>query len=1167
MSTIEPFGTSESQAQPDLASIKAFGCTVIDFNVSADWSSQAGSLSMRLIEDESDGDRLRIPVLGSPHLFELKNTSGEVLFQYVGIVDSFSRSSSNSKTYSANLTSPLVVLDSAKVIMDKYAGLGGSLEGHPAFNGMAIYDFGSRNSNINVLEQAGIDHWFNVSNLINVYGILENDDPYYRVPFNNAGTLFSDFGFSANSADGIPLVKLMWALHMGINHLPRISGLQKQRTHGGNLLFGRHNYDVVSDSEGVPFYYHFDALGFYNQVVGFLDPQFRIGGDNKSIKEIISEICQEANLEFYCYIDIYTDTSIGDETLQELDPNWSIAANCSWPLSTAKFTNNGHYGGTIRVQTLNKNAFFNASRPFSNIAYRLIGFETPDLNAWSTSSGVHPGKRPGDSSYGQGNASTYSDPLDSQGLDTVSDGFTDVGTRTLAQGGTFPVTEDIYTLDNLARLKSSDISLKLNDYVTMKVVVGGNITRLITVPRKYIKQYWGDIILTGSDPRETANTATDSLGLNETSTRKVPVVTPLLDPKDIDDYILIDMRELFGDLTISGVLQGGVYAASLMEIRIAMTSQTGWNKWLKTFKYSKYRNLLDYFYPNRKKPYNRPLGYNVDSNADKEVNDAGGLGYVGVMESLNLGNDLTSQETRTAVESLEEDGTESPDNALKAGQNLSINITTALAESQLNKYILSGMYEKVKTIGDTHYGKSWYLPTPYIRTIEDLNGENLVGNFKRSWELIDSAYVEPSNYYGLKIPQSNQFIQDGKVSAFVNYDHNFVTGGPSNTFDEQYAAELKSPINGLSANVFNFSEYDLDTIAITRYGSNSILHASPESIDDKYSFLPYAYERLYDRSLLPFSDIKTGTRKHYKKIKNEGLAPTSAGQQGYEESTGEDADSNENTTEAADQPSGPPGSYSYASVSVKIPSQTLPSWLSTVVNGIASLDYKDNGRFCLPFIKVTTSRVMLPKQKGTLGKYDPSDFIKFCGLGSSNKQSQAGINALLGGLNPFPVCVCPYSVSYPQMSNRHVYGPWITNLNNITFRGRIEYEQDDSLVPENFLIPTNFGQFGGYSLSQTSGFAGLNLAAQARANAIENFALFAVEEGSFTIPGAPSIKRIGDSLYGIQQITDVRINVSVDQIETTYSFKTISPRFGKNTRDLEKNLTRISNKLKKIKLR
>ena len=117
------------------------------------------------------------------------------------------------------------------------------------------------------------------------------------------------------------------------------------------------------------------------------------------------------------------------------------------------------------------------------------------------------------------------------------------------------------------------------------------------------------------------------------------------------------------------------------------------------------------------------------------------------------------------------------------------------------------------------------------------------------------------------------------------------------------------------------------------------------------------------------------------------------------------------------------------------------------------------------------------------------------------------------------------------------------------------------------MIPTNFGEFGDFTLSQTSGLEGLNLAAQGRANAIDDFTLFAVEEGSIKVPGAPAITRIGDTLYGLPQVTDISVSVSNSKIDTSYSFKTISPRFNKNNRDVEKNLSKISNKLKKIKFR
>jgi hypothetical protein len=98
---------------------------------------------------------------------------------------------------------------------------------------------------------------------------------------------------------------------------------------------------------------------------------------------------------------------------------------------------------------------------------------------------------------------------------------------------------------------------------------------------------------------------------------------------------------------------------------------------------------------------------------------------------------------------------------------------------------------------------SWYAPVPYSQTIQDLDGNIIVADFKRSWELSDSAYTEPSLYYSREIPQSNQFISDGKINSFVNYDHNFISeNGP---YDTNYAEDIIGLV-GQPRKVFNFSE-------------------------------------------------------------------------------------------------------------------------------------------------------------------------------------------------------------------------------------------------------------------------------------------------------------------------------------------------------------------------
>lgn len=1266
---INPFGTSTDSPTVDLVPIKLFGCTVIDFNVSADWSSQGGSLSCRLIESDSDGDRLTIPVLGSPVLFELKNSAGNVLFQYIGIVDSFSRSSSNSKTYSANLSSPFTILEATNVILDGYAGLGVSQEGSYLLNGMGPHDFGHNNSGIIVDNNPGVYHWWNVSNLINVYGILENDDPKYRVatyfdpiaPF--AAKQYGDFGFSGKSKDGMPLIKLMWALHMGINHLPQIDDSQAQKTHGGNLLFGRHNYNIYDDQEAIPYYYHFDAIHFYNQIVNKLGPEYRVPGQYKTLSEIISHLCEEANLEFYTYIDIYTDPTIGDPTLQDeiLYPevinkpaefNWIAGVGQS--MIPIKFPLGGNYGGTIRIKTIDKNSYFNQYRPFSNIAYNLIGLEMPDLkDSYIAGNSIHPGQRPiNDISYGVStNDYIYSDPLDSSGValwrgnnieQTRSDwGFTNAGTSSLAAGGSFPFQQmsgglpvlfDPNKLNDI-KIKSSDISIKLNDFTTMKVITGGYQTRLVSAPRNMLRHYWGDITLTGvSDPMQTRDTATDSLGLDESSIRKIPVVTQLLDPKDIDDCILIDMKSDFGPITITGVLYQGIYAASLLEIRCAMASYESWKAFIEGYKFQKIRSITTAFFPGCTSPSGNiqngiPVNQSQLNQSTQRVNASGGIGYAGICDLLGLGNTFALYRTPNNIVSVNYDPSGNPltpPSASGAGLfGLGINIPCTAAEIAVREHLLPAFHEKVKEIGDTHYGKSWYAPVPYAKTMQDLDGDNLVGNFTRSWNLNDSAYVEPSNYYTRQIPQNNMFVKDGKVYPFINYDHNFLSSN-TGVFDTNYAQEITNLV-GQKQNICNFSEYSLDRLCLTRYSSPSgvdssgnllygasgidIIHAAPDSIEEVYSFLPIGYDQYYNRTKLPYSDILTGLSKKYVDSKNAGsnLIPSGEGQVGTDFFQAVDGiglrfvpgtvdlymnlTDNQRPAIAGTIPGQIPDNSGYFdSGALGIPANTNHRWLESTVSGLQTLNYVDNGRFCFPFVKFTTSRVFFPVPKpgffggSGMGNIPLNGLNVFLGTTIAAKQgspNQAGSLAPSGRyrqhqmtedqaisvLKPFQACVVPKSFNYTQISTRYVYGPWITALSYVPFRGKIEYEQDDSLVPENFLIPTNFGQFGTFTLDQTSGFAGMNLAAQGRANSIDDFTLFAIEEGSITIPGAPSIKRIGDSLYGIQQVTDVKISVNNDGMETTYSFKTIAPRFGKNTRDLEQKLTKISNDIKKLKLR
>jgi hypothetical protein len=174
--------------------------------------------------------------------------------------------------------------------------------------------------------------------------------------------------------------------------------------------------------------------------------------------------------------------------------------------------------------------------------------------------------------------------------------------------------------------------------------------------------------------------------------------------------------------------------------------------------------------------------------------------------------------------------------------------------------------------------------------------------------------------------------------------------------------------------------------------------------------------------------------------------------------------------------------------------------------------------------------------------------------------------------------VSPRSIGIPQQSNRYVYGPWITNFSETIYCGKFDYEQNEELVPENFLIPiygtinTNWqvvDQDGNVQRvvesvkgTSLSGFAGMNLAGQAIANSIDDFSLFAQEEGNLTLKGLPIITKVGQVLLNGPRITDISISFNGSDVQTTYNFRTLTPRVGKTSKELLKQLRKISNTIR-----
>ena len=101
-------------------------------------------------------------------------------------------------------------------------------------------------------------------NLLNVFGYLENT---------------GGFGYSGHNDSGIPWTKLVAALGQMMS---------TQNLYGGPIVFGNVTYIVNFNDAGL--------LG--------APPYYRIGGgtNTMTLKELISAYCEEAGLDYYCYL-------------------------------------------------------------------------------------------------------------------------------------------------------------------------------------------------------------------------------------------------------------------------------------------------------------------------------------------------------------------------------------------------------------------------------------------------------------------------------------------------------------------------------------------------------------------------------------------------------------------------------------------------------------------------------------------------------------------------------------------------------------------------------------------------------------------------------------------------------------------------------------------------
>ena len=1254
---IEPFGSGLSSLVPVQ---KFMGATIAKFNCSADFASQPGSCAIELVVDTTDNDVFNPGVIGSPKFFKIVDNSGVTIFGFNGILDSISRDSGpDNKVYRASIVSPLRVLQATTLVINTYAGYGAATEGLPQFfsedgyyqiedsdkqpgylpDGVSMtptedyfktgyYSFATNNSNLSFTGM-----WERAYNIINVFGAYENEwikidplDPLgvFGPPISErrvAVVPFAGFGASSSNA-GMRVDKIAYAIDQLVN---KTNATSIKRYIGGNLLYGTNTYNICDTAQGnvppFPYYYGIDIIGFISSALYYLPEDFLITGDSISLADFIANVCDAINADFLI--------ELNDETYKEGIFYADLLQ--TYP--------NSIFGGIISIIIIPKNTYVNCNRPFSEFTYDLLNLERPDAGDYgiiipaSGAGKINPGLPP-----------YLGDPNDT-GVTLISDGtrfinpldidYTQNGTDgSRPYGGRFPVVgpetgvllTSVGTPQALAsgifdrtasRPISLSVGLKASDVTAAKMVVGGFQTRMNVVPRDYIYQYWGEISLVSNTGEYCSATAT--------STKSIPVITQTLPPNDTWDWVAIDMQSIFSQETIVGVCYDGIYFASMLEIRAAMVSYEAWETYLRATK----KHKID-------------------------VLEGGGLDVL--RDKITTSNVATTRKYMSlrgfAGASTQAEEFDLPD----------------------DYEIIKQICEKVKDIGDTHYGKSWVAPIPLFRTKTTESDTSLVGNVVKSWDITDSAYVEPYAYNQMEAPKDSSFMQDGRLKCFANFEHSFVAGGS----DDLCYGLLSGQLSGFASGVkykYDFSEhsnstvFDIDPAGTGDCPVISIAHA-PMALSEDYIYLTPKYFDYYNRGYCPIIDsvdppagtgtppesMSTSTTNFYmyeytfsfKQIADaigvEGLLSnsiTDPDAKVFFSSSGVVDTMKERHSEIGVFASsglpydyikvytppfgvneiGPSG-YFNTLTSKGLRTQVLSNYEAPNNNAIDNINlvsspsvtgmYDSHFAFTysgtalkdilygiknqpvvsagsgLPFIKFTTSPVYYPSTFQSDGvnplsaKYidEMSNSIRLNAIDSLPDQLSdfAEFGEEFGKSSASRAAVSPKAVGVPQKSNRYVYGPWMTNFENTIFCGKFDYERDEDLVPENFMMPiygditTNWqvvNADGSVSRvvstvkgTSLSGFAGMNLAGQATANSIDNFSLFAQEEGTLTLPGLPIIQRIGGVIPNGPRITDLNITFNSSEVQTTYNFRSLSQRFGKDSRDVVRKLRKLSDKLR-----
>jgi hypothetical protein len=1234
LSPPQPFGTNTATISPQIGAQFFMGCSVIDFNVSADWSSQGGNLTVNILEDTLDSSKVdyhpasgiwkhgstyvqkvqdttiydwatgtfgSLPVIGSPQAFRVINTSGDIAFQYDGLLDSISRNVTpgGGKIFTVNLSSPLKLLENCSLLMSSYPGFGHSKEGSPS--GMSqnqYYKFSNVPSNYalyyfdttslsylnttletdlladfspfpvdlylnevfvdglatidpvvdNFGESIGITfgtndrsiNWQDVYNVQNIFGVFENE----YLGING----YSKFGAS-RSTKGMRLDMISYALDEIINRNPGGTPLPGKRYFGGNIISGTSTYNFYQVATGGtssnPYFFGFDVYSFFNTVMAKLGNDYIYQGSvSSNILEMVSSLASDAGLDFVVELNRIQTT---DPTENNYWDGIDTVSNYDSPGSL-------YDGGTFHLEKS-----YGASLPGGIVSIKILDRRSLQLN--DPANVKNPFSKIAFKILGY-EIPDYGDK--NLGSALINPGDTSINAFDSSfETGVFSVSY-IDPLDNDLVGRGTDGSTPYGG--KFPVVTLGDQNQSADINNLDITNTNTDVTSTQIVIRDNQQTtAKFLLGGLQSRMVKVPIdhiyqywgeIKINSNTNKCQNTLDTQIRSI---PVITPILEDHDSTDFIM-IDVQHISPSGSNNHLQNVFFdgiypasvaeiraamSSKTNWLDYVYafkPCTIFSIGRAYGLDVEK-AQKLI--IGALWEV-TQASGSANTSITVSSTPSGVaahgwnQKMGKTIPTTKQSSTGAPPKKSKTTNNQLVQADIFKTINS-LHSAVKKIGDEHYGQSWVAWSPQVTTkvTEDITN---FGEYQRSWVPSDSAYLEPSVYDEFHAPQHNKFLDGGRLKAYANY-WSGLQDDPN-----VYRREPLDP--GIFS--FDFSNIPEDSKFQSDFCIGSYVNTSI-AIDKEYTFVPYDYFYWYDRGRRPLITDGNVYNIDYDTLVEYPFLVAQTGYNLYEGT----AKSGQDITVSGAFDLSSLNDYTKLPVSTEYSSTLVPTGTIELEQLICN-DASNTG--VAPSGGISNTRLV----SDFIGLQVPDhgiNCITFTKESTNSEVPKTSQNMSLYAKRAVP----PLEVGIPQQSTRHRYGPWFTS-HNFIYGGKVEIIEDNELLPENYIFPlygtlTSSDANAPNFTEQLSGFVGMNQAGSGIANAIDGYGQFAAEDGNITVPGGPLIKRIGDALLNGPYITELSVKVGVQGIETNYSFNSATKKAGKTNADVVKKLRDYSTAL------